>query len=516
MKNIKRVLSILIIGIFVVGLTACDKHNTTPTAVPDNGPKKGGTVSVGITSDIDGLDPHKITSAGTREIQFNVYEGLVKVDVSGNLNPAVAEKYEISSDAKEYTFTLREGVKFSNGKAVTGADVVYSLKRLAGTLENQDPEVAKVAAMSVIDTVTASEKDGKTIITIKLSQPNTELLCYLTGAIVPENYQTSDGPAPGVGPFKYESYTPLQEYVIVRNENYYNPEIPYLDKVVFKIMTDSDAAFMQVLAGAIDIYPYLTADQAMRLPAGYRSEVGGMALVQALFVNADVKPFNDIRVRQALNYAIDRQYIIDMVGGGKGTPVCSGIFPGFAKYYDASLQTAYTKNIEKAKELLKEAGYPDGFSFTISVPSNYKFHIDTAQVVAEQLKEIGVTARVESIEWASWYSDVYKGEKYEGTIIGLDSNLAPGDILRFYPSTSSKNFMNYNNPEFDRIYNLAAAEADDAQKTAYYKQLQKMLADDAAAVFIQNPALMVAVKDTLAGYTFYPLFVQEMSTIYYK
>ena len=512
----KRILSFIFIGIFTVGLTACNNGTPTPSPIPDNGPKRGGEVSVGITSDIDGFDPHKITSAGTREIQFNVYEGLVKGDSKGNLNPAVAESYTISADATEYNFVLREGVKFSNGKPVTGADVVYSLRRLAGTLENQDPEVAKVAAMSIIDSISSTEKDGKTVITIKLSQPNTELLCYLTGAIVPENYQTSDGPAPGVGPFKFGSYTPLQEYVIVRNENYYNPEIPYLDKVVFKIMTDSDAAFMQVLAGSIDIYPYLTADQELRLPAGYHSEVGGVALVQALFLNADVVPFNDIRIRKALNYAIDRRYIIDMVGGGKGTPVCSGIFPGFTKYYDASLETAYTKDLDKAKELLKEAGYPDGFNFTLTVPSNYKFHIDTAQVVAEQLKEIGVNVRVESIEWASWHSDVYKGEKYQGTIIGLDSNLAPGDILRFYPSTSSKNFMNYNNPEFDRIYAEAAAEADDAKKIADYKLLQKMLCDDAAAVFIQNPALMVAVKDTLSGYTFYPLFVQEMSTIYYK
>ena len=281
-------------------------------------------------------------------------------------------------------------------------------------------------------------------------------------------------------------------------------------------MTDSEAAFTQVLAGSIDIFPELTADQVNALPAGYRAESGGMALVQALFVNADVVPFSNQKVREALNYAVDRDYIIQMVGNGKGTPVCSGVFPGFAKYYDASLERYYTKDVAKSKALIAEAGYPDGFSFTITVPSNYKFHVDTAQVIAEQLKEVGVKARVEQVEWATWYSDVYKGEKYEGTIIGLDSNIAPGDILRFYPSTSSKNFMNYSNPEFDRIYALAAAESDDAKKVEYYKQLQQYLAKDAAAVFIQNPVLYVAISDRLAGYTFYPLFVQDMSTVYFK
>ena len=170
----------------------------------------------------------------------------------------------------------------------------------------------------------------------------------------------------------------------------------------------------------------------------------------------------------------------------------------------------------KAKELLAAAGYPNGFDLTITVPSNYKFHVDTAQVIAEQLKAVGINAKVEMVEWATWYSEVYKGEKYQGTIIGLDSNLAPSDILRFYPSTSSKNFMNYSSAQFDEVYAKAGMEADDAKKVAYYKDLQRMLTEDAAAVFVQNPALTVAVSNKLDGYTFYPVFVQEMATMYYK
>ena len=513
MKKNRLMLSLLFIGILGIILTGCG-NKPTPTQTVDG--KRGGTVTVGVTADIDSLDPHKMKSAGTREIMFNLYEGLVKADVNGNMAPAVAEKYEISPDALTYTFTLRKGVKFSNGKEVTAEDVVYSLKRLTGKLENPDPEVAPVSALSVIESISAEKKGEDDLIIIKLSSANSELLCYLTVSIIPNGYTTADGAAPGVGPFKFESYTPLQDLTIVRNEYYYNPEVPYLDKVVFKIMTDSNAAFTQVLAGTIDIFPYMTADQVAALPNTYTALTGGMALVQALFVNADVAPFNNILVRQALNYAVDRDYIIQMVGDGKGTPVCSGIFPGFAKYYDSSLQTYYAKDTAKAKELLAQAGYPDGFSFTITVPSNYKFHIDTAQVIAEQLREVGISVRVETVEWATWYSDVYKGEHYEGTIIGLDSNLAPGDILRFYPSTPNKNFMNYNSAEFDRIYALATAEADDAKKVEYYKQLQKLLCEDAAAVFIQNPVLYVAVSNKLEGYTFYPLFVQDMSTIYIK
>ena len=127
-------------------------------------PKYGGTVTVGITQDIDSLDPHKVTSAGTREVLYNVYEGLVKPDVDGNMVPAVAGEYKISADSLTYTFTLREGVKFSDGTLVTAGDVIYSLKRCAGQLDNPDPEVVVQAAFSIIQEISAREEDGKSII----------------------------------------------------------------------------------------------------------------------------------------------------------------------------------------------------------------------------------------------------------------------------------------------------------------------------------------------------------------
>ncbi len=531
MKRVMALFLVLLLGITVLCGCADGKNqngnsgDSGDNPSSDNGttagdmttePKYGGTVTVGITQDIDSLDPHKIVSAGTREVLYNVYEGLVKPDVDGNMVAAVASRYSISEDAMTYTFTLRKEVKFSDGTPVTAEDVIYSIKRCAGLLLTSDPEVSVQSAFSVISDIRSEEADGEVRIIISLSEPNTEMICYLTTAIIPEGYTTADGVPCGVGPFRVDLYTPLQELTIVRNEFYYNTKLPYLDKVIFKIATDSDAAFMEVLSGAIDIFPYLTSDQAAQLTADYNIEVSGMALVQALFLNAQVAPFDDINVRKALNYAIDRQFIIDMVADGRGTPSCSGMYPGFSKYYDETLETYYTCDTEEAKRLLTEAGYPNGFSFTITVPSNYKIHIDTAQVIAVQLEKVGITAKVELVEWATWYSEVYKGEHYEATIIGLDANLAPSDVLRFYPSVSSKNFMNYSSAAFDEIYSLAVKEADDTQKVAYYKELQKLLTEDAAAVYIQNPALIVAVNKRLGGYTFYPVFVQEMATVYVK
>lgn len=480
-----------------------------------NSGESSSDIVVGITQDLDSLDPHKAVAAGTEEVLFNIFEGLVKPDKDGNLVPAVASEAHISEDGMTYTFVLREGIKFHNGVLVTAEDVVYSLKRSAGLLENPDPEVIVSSALSCISDITTSvDKDGRNIITISLSEANTELLGYLTSAIIPETYQSQDVYPIGTGPFRFVSYSPLQSFVMEKNTDYYG-DAPYLDKVTFKISADADSAFMELLAGGIDIFPYLTSEQASQLTENFNIQVGTMNLVQALFLNNAAKPFDDIRVRQAVCYALNRQEILDMVADGKGTIIGSNMFAGFAKYFDDGLTDTYAYSIEKAKELLSAAGYPDGFDMTITVPSNYQFHIDTAQVIVEQLKAVGINAKIQLIEWASWLSDVYRGRDYQTTIVGLDANLAPSDVLKRYRSTASSNFLNYNNEEFDRIFALAVSETDDAAKVAYYKQLQGLLTADAASAYIQDPALYVAVSKKLAGYTFYPVYVQDMSKVYF-
>ena len=263
------------------------------------------------------------------------------------------------------------------------------------------------------------------------------------------------------------------------------------------------------------MFPYLTNDQATQLKGVMNVVDGTMNLVQALFLNNAVAPFDNVKVRQAICYAIDRQAIIDVVAGGKGEIIGTNMFPSFASYYDKDLVGSYPYDQAKAKELLAEAGYADGFTFTITVPSNYDFHVRTAQVVADQLAKVGITAKIELVEWSAWLSDVYVGRNFTSTIIGLDSQLAPSDVLRFYPSDSSKNFINYSNAEFDSTFETAKSTTDSAAKIEAYKKLQKILTADAASAYIQSPAQLVAVSKDLDGYTFYPVYVQDMSVIHF-
>lgn len=471
-----------------------------------------GSVTVGITQDLDSLDPHKAVAAGTKEVLYNIYEGLVKPDQNGNLVPAVAEDYQISTDGKEYSFKLRKGVKFHNGKEVTAEDVIYSLKRCAGMLETPEAGVNAVAALSIISDITTEQKDGYNYVTIHLKEANTELIGYLTCNIVPKDYTELASKPVGTGPFRFVSYTPMKDFVMEKYKDYYGEKANY-DKVTFTISESTDAAFLKLQAGEIDVFPYLTVDQAEQLKGSYNIEVGEMSLVQGLFVNNKVKPFDDKRVRQALNYAVNKDEILQMLNGGKGKKIGSGVYAGFKSYFNENCTGTYEYNPEKAKQLLKEAGYENGFSFTCSVPSNYAYHVQTAEILVSQLAKVGIKMNIQLIEWASWISDVYQGHNFESTIIGLDSQLAPSDILKYYIGGTPKNFINYESSQFDSLYREAQATTDGAKKKDLYAKAQQCLADDAASVFIQSPSLMVAVKKGITGYKFYPVYVQDMASL---
>ncbi len=475
----------------------------------NEGLREGGSIVVGIQQDLDTLDPHVAESAGTREVLFNIFEGLVKPDSEGNLVGAVAESYEVSADGTEYTFHLREGIKFHNGDEVTAEDVKYSLDRASGNLEEG------TALMPDLEAIDRVEIGDENTIHVYLAEGDTEFIAYMTAAIIPAGYDASASAPIGTGPFQFVSYTPQDSLIIEKNTEYYGAQA-YLDQVTFKIIADADSSVLLALqSGSIDIYPYLTADQASQLTDYYTIEVGSTNLVQALFLNNAVEPFDNELVRQALCYLVDPQEIIDMVGGGYGHVIGSGVFPAFETYYDGELENAYQRDVEKAKELLTEAGYPDGFTMTISVPSNYQYHMDTAQVIVEQLKAGGVEASIEPVEWATWVSDIYVGREYQSTIVGLDADLAPSDLLGRYDSESSKNFINFSNADYDQAVRAAIASTDVEEKVSYYTTCQELLSQHAASVFIQDAASLVAVSKKLAGYTFYPLYVQDMSKIYF-
>ena len=465
---------------------------------------------VGIAQDLDdSLDPHKTVKAGTREVMFNVFEGLMKPTPNGDLTPAIAESYEVSEDRMTYTFHLREGVQFHNGKTVTAEDVVYSIQRCAAATETG---IVQVEAFSVIQDI--KTPDDKTV-AITISEPSNEFISYMTTAILPADYDKQDTAPVGTGPFKFVSRTAQDSVVLEKFDGYWGTPAQ-LDKVTLKIIENADSLMMSLQSGAIDLCAHLTSTQVAQLGENFDVAEGTMNLVQALYLNNAEKPFDDVRVRQALCYAVDKQEIIDLAFDGYGSPIGSSMYPAFGKYFDDSLTNYYTKDVEKAKALLAEAGYPGGFDMTITVPSNYKPHMDTAEVLVQQLAQIGVNAAIEPIEWESWVSDVYVGRQFQSTVVGVDaSNMTARALLERFTSDYGKNFINYNNAEYDALFRQTLTAYDDAEQTALYKQMLANLTENAANAYIQDLADLVAVRKGVEGVTFYPIYVLDLANLHY-
>ena len=492
-------------------LTSCF-HNAPKTETSlDVASEKGGSVIVGITQEPGLFDPHKASSAGDREILFNIYEGLVKCTPEGDFVPALATDCVVSEDGRSYTFTLRSGVKFHNGQVLTEKDVIYSLSRAAGFFAADEKPL--VSTMENVQSVT--EEDGKIVVGLK--NPDSAMLAFFTVAIIPENYEDLEKNPVGTGPFKWRAYTVGQSVELLKNEDYWIEGIPYLDKATFKITADMDAAFLELLGGSIDIFPYLTVEKANQLENQYEIVSAPSNMIHVWALNNQEEPFTHPKVREALNYAIDREsLILQVMGISDNIPLSGAMSPTMGDYYNTDLDNGFSYDVEKAKALLSEAGYPDGFSTTVTVPSNYLIHVDTAVIIKQQLKEVGIELEILQVDWPTWKSDIYAGRQYMSTVVAVDSEYHPADVLSRYVSNASDNFINYKNEDFDRIYALAISESDPETRIALYHDLQKFLYEDAASVYLQDPTTLVAVKKELAGYFVYPIYVQDLSTVYYK
>ena len=500
-KFIKRALALLAtLALLPISLYGC---------TGDTGPR---SVTVGIAQDIASLDPHMATTAGPREVMFNLFEGLVKASPEGGVTEAVASGYEVSPDGLTYTFTLRDGVTFHNGAQVTVQDVLYSLERCAGS---ENDGVPLISAFSIVDAIT-SDGDGHVVLT--LTQPQLEFINSLASAsIIPAGSgpDITENPV-GTGPFQFVSYAPKDSVVIEKYDGYWG-EKAHLDKVTFRIIEDVNTMVMGLQGGTLDLVIHLPSSYLSTVEDDFTVLHDTMKLVQALYLNNKAEPFDNVLVRQAMYYAIDVDEINTFVCDGTGVPTGTSMYPAQKDYFMPELAENYPHDVEKAKALLAQAGYPDGFEFTIAAPSNYTQHVQTAEIIAEQLKAVGITAHVQPVEWENWYNDVYKGRNFEATVSGVSaSDMSAREMLERYTSDASKNFINFNHEEFDRTVAAAKTTLDLAEQKRLYKRAEEILNQQAASLWIEDMGELVVLNPALDGYTFYCTYVLDMSTVYYK
>jgi len=459
----------------------------------------------GFTTEPTTLDPlNSANTADGRSILFNIFEGLIKPNTDGTFKPAIAQSWTIEQNSMQYNFILRNGVRFHDGTLLTPSDVKFSL------------DTAIAEGFHGLGNIAEVRVRGTNQISVILKTPDPDFLPFLTVGIVKTGNNNRERNVIGTGPFRLESYTPQRNLIMIKFNDYWQNNLPHLDRVTITFYANYDSLMVALRGGSID-GAFITGAMAAQLDRRQFDIIhNNSAAVQLLALNNAVSPLNDIRVRRAINHGIDVRGIIDAAFFGEGTPSGSPIIPGLSAYYQNNL--SYEYNPDLARSLLTQAGFTNAnrLSFEITVPSNFTMHVDTAQVIVNQLERIGVNAGIKLVDWSTWLSEVYFGRNYQATIISLDSpSVSPRSFLERYNSSSGGNFINFNSPDFDRVFSSLLTDTDSARRIELYKEAQRIVAENAASVYIQDILYFIVLRaGAFGGALNYPLYVIDFAEIY--
>lgn len=462
-----------------------------------------------ISSEPDSFFPWKSASADSEALWRNIFEGLMTFDTGGKIVPCLAEKVVQSEDGLTYTFSLRKGVQFHNGKEFTSSDAEFSYKNMAG-LDGYKPTSAKLGAVKSVRT------NGKYEFIVELKEPTPSFLLTTISVILPEGYDDQENHPVGTGPYEFVEYAQNQKLVLKKNENYWDKKkAAKIPNVEVYIITDESATISALQSGQIDVATMISHENSKALKGQFVEHSFPHNLVQILGMNNMVKPFNDIRVRKAVAAAVNKKEIIEGVSDGNAIELYSNFSPVLREYYNDSLENENPFDLKKAERLLAEAGYENGFDITITVPANYQYHMDTAQIIAAQLAKIKIRCIINAVEWATWLDQVYTKFNYEMTIIGFSGKIDPADILRRYYSTYNRNFTRFYNDEFDKNFVAAQKELNHEKQVEFYKECQRILAEESPAVFIADPEQSYLAHSHVRGIKGYPLLFHNFAEWYF-
>jgi ABC-type transport system substrate-binding protein len=440
-------------------------------------PKKGGTLVWGHSETTQNLDIHQTGTASTLRLLQNVHNSIVTVDKNLTVIPSLAEKFEQSPDGLTYTFKLRPGVKFHNGKAMTSADVKYSFERC------KDPKTGAVN-FEVFNDVVAMETPDDLTLVIKLGKVNAPFLSRLAengaGAVIPAGSGDEQGKVPvGAGPFKFVRREFGHEVELVRFDEYWDGA-PYLDKIISKEITEPTTRLTGLRTGELHLINDIPADRIKEIKGDAKFQVKTWFPLNWDFVNLnhDFEPFKDKRVRMAFDLIIDKEMLMQGALWGEGRITASPSYPTSASYNAALKNRA--QDIAKAKALLAEAGYgPGKLKVVFKATTNYPYHIESAQVMLEWFREAGVTMTIEQLTWADWLSQCWVNKDFQMTMMNFFTLWEP-DFLYYslWHSTGAFNYRKINDPVLDEMLAKARVTVDPTARAEIYKQVQQRIFDE--------------------------------------
>ncbi len=494
----------MLICLMLIGLILCG-----PAALAET-PQKGGSLIVCQPAEPPGLDPTANTAAAIdRVVYSNIYEGLIKVNENGEYVPGLAESWEVSGNGLTYTFHLRKGVTFHNGEPFNAEVAAWNLKR-AMSEESVNPHPEYFRGIEKIETPDA----GTLVLTLK--EVDALLIPHLAegdATMLPmEGYGEAKSKPVGTGPFQFSKWVRGDRVEMVKNPDYWNPELPYLDQVTFKFIGDPSAQVAALKAGDIDVIGYVAApESAMALEKDPRFKVyaGSTTGEVIMSTNNKAEPFDDKLVRQAMAHAIDRQTVVDLVMFGYGTPIGSHWSPATPYYKD--LTGKFPHDPQKARDLLAEAGYPDGFEAVIKLPAIYSYSKRAGEVIADMLGEVGIDLDIEIVEWGQWIERIFKKKDYQLTMIG---HVEPWDIGIY---ANPDYYFQYDSEEFRQAYDKALVAPSEEAKAKWFGRCQEIIAEDAVNGFLFSaPSLPVMKAEVMDWWENYPAVALDCTRVWLK
>ncbi len=484
------------------GLTALALAQVPP-------PTPGGDLVVAISADPPGWDPTASTSQEIPRVVYgNVFEGLVRFDRHGLIVPALATAWVVSDDGLVWTFSLREGVLFHDGSPFGVDDVLAKFERA------RDPDSGHVNQQYYAAIADVSAADATTVV-FTLAQPNRSLLYNLArpdSIIYPAASAGTQRSQPiGTGPFRFSRYVEGSEVRLERFDDYWNPELPFLDTATFRIIGDPNTRLAALQAGDIDLIGAAVPPEQVQLidaTPGLETYAGTATTEITVAMNNARAPFDDPRVRQAITHAIDKHAIVQGAFFGQGSVIGSHMTPAEPYYVD--LTDTYPFDPERARALLAEAGYADGLSFDFELPEPYPFERRTGEVIAQQLRDVGITVNLSVVEWGTWIQRIFLAADYDMTIIGHSE---PRDINIY---ANPDYYYQYDNPRIAELLAEAEAAPDAESETAAYQAIARIIAEDAVNVWVFSPANTVAAREGLYGvWTDQPTPAIDVTEVYW-
>lgn len=458
----------------IVLISACSSNSENSNNGQDEGSTEstGGELKFGLAAEPDTMYPMVQNGTHGRTIKLAIFRGLFNYNKEGELQPQLAEDYSVSEDGKTYTFNLRDA-KFHNGDPVTAEDVKYTFDSILepGSKATFAAELEVIENIEIVD-----EKTVK----FHLSEPSAPLLHYLAipeSVIISKSWIEEHGENAdpmGAGPFKFVEWKKGQEFIVEKFEEYYEPDKPILDRIKFVFYTDENTRVNALRAGDVDLIetvPWKDVESIENDPNLKLDSVNGPFM--KLQFNTSFEPFNNPKVRQAIAYAIDRSTILNTAFSGRGEEIYGIAIPEGYMGYKEEYANYFEHDIEKAKELLAEAGYPNGFNARLLATSQYSFHEQTAVAVQSELKKIGIEVELDLPDWATRINKNTEGD-YDFLVAGTSGDITDADWLsNFYKGGEVRlnNSAYFKDEKIDELLQKGRIETDDEKREEIYNEL---------------------------------------------